>query len=84
LEETRPEKKLLPTDPVERAQARQIAEIVNSGIQPIQNLSVLNLVKEYTSGTEKVTPWAHHWINNGFQALEKIFEKIGWKVLCWQ
>ena len=33
LDETRPNgPKLLPTDPVKRAQARAIAEIVNSGI----------------------------------------------------
>ena len=38
LDETRPNKvNLLPKDPVKRARARAIAEIVNSGIQPYQN-----------------------------------------------
>jgi len=79
LEETYPEKKLLPADPVKRAQARQIAEIVNSGIQPIQNLAVLKLLKEYMGSDEKVTPWANHWITSGFQALEKTLETTAGK-----
>ena len=42
LDETRPsEPRLLPKDPVKRAKARAIAEIVNSGIQPYQN-TVIN------------------------------------------
>ena len=37
LEERFPAPPLLPTDPWLRARARQLAEIVNSGIQPFQN-----------------------------------------------
>jgi maleylpyruvate isomerase len=37
---------LLPADPLARAQCRQIVELVNSGIQPMQNLSILRQVKE--------------------------------------
>src|SRR5262245_8968640 len=36
LEERFPERPLLPRAPAERARARQLAEIVNSGIQPFQ------------------------------------------------
>ena len=36
----------MPKTPAIRARARQIAEIVNSGIQPLQNLSVLRQVKQ--------------------------------------
>jgi len=39
LEERFPEPPLLPRDPELRARARQFAEVVNSGIQPLQNLS---------------------------------------------
>jgi maleylpyruvate isomerase len=47
LEETFPGKTaVLPRHPAARARARQIAEIVNSGIQPLQNLSVLRQVKQ--------------------------------------
>ena len=44
LEETRPEKKLLPQNPVKRQQVRAIAEIVNSGTQPIQVVIVIYLM----------------------------------------
>jgi len=37
LEETVPRPSLLPADPYLRARARQLAELVNAGIQPFQN-----------------------------------------------
>jgi maleylacetoacetate isomerase len=41
LDQTRPEPRLIPQDPLKAAQARAIAEIVNSGIQPYQNTNVI-------------------------------------------
>ena len=39
LDEVYPDRPLLlPKDPLQRVRARQIAEIVNSGIQPLQNI----------------------------------------------
>ena len=32
---------ILPIDPIDRAYVRQLSEMINSGIQPIQNLAVL-------------------------------------------
>jgi len=75
LDETRPQKRLLPQDPVRRAQARQIAEMVNSGIQPLQNLSARNLVVVYTGDKCKETPWASHWITTGFLGIEKMLSR---------
>lgn len=46
LEERWPEPPLLPQDPYLRARARSLAEIVNSFLQPLQNLSTTNRVKE--------------------------------------
>eukprot|EP00602_Paraphysomonas_sp_CaronLab_P009709 CAMPEP_0185024984 /NCGR_PEP_ID=MMETSP1103-20130426/8119_1 /TAXON_ID=36769 /ORGANISM="Paraphysomonas bandaiensis, Strain Caron Lab Isolate" /LENGTH=686 /DNA_ID=CAMNT_0027558089 /DNA_START=53 /DNA_END=2113 /DNA_ORIENTATION=- len=46
LDETFSSPPLLPVDPLARARARQIAEVINSGIQPMQNLSVLRQVKD--------------------------------------
>lgn len=45
LEERWPEVPILPGDLYLRARARMLAEIVNSGIQPLQNLSTTNQVK---------------------------------------
>jgi maleylpyruvate isomerase len=41
LEETVPTPSLLPSDPYLRGKARQLAELVNSGIQPFQNLPLI-------------------------------------------
>ncbi|ELU01132.1 hypothetical protein CAPTEDRAFT_17982 [Capitella teleta] len=71
IEETRPENPIHPKDPVARAQARKLAEIINSGIQPIQNLSVLQHVEKLTSRPESKAEWGHFFINKGFVALEK-------------
>ncbi|MCA1665484.1 MAG: maleylacetoacetate isomerase [Myxococcales bacterium] len=46
LEETLPRPSLLPSDPYLRARARQLAELVNAGIQPFQNLPTMASVKE--------------------------------------
>ena len=44
LDERWPEPPLLPREPYQRARARSLAELVNSGIQPLQNLSVMRKV----------------------------------------
>lgn len=79
LDETRPEKRLLPLDPHTRAQARQIAEMINSGIQPLQNLMVLNAVGELSADQAKKMDWAKHWITRGFIALERTLAKTAGK-----
>ncbi|XP_069494107.1 maleylacetoacetate isomerase isoform X1 [Ambystoma mexicanum] len=68
LDETRPSPRLLPEDPKKRALVRMISSCIVSGIQPLQNLAVLNKV-----GAEK-QQWAQHFIASGFQALEQILE----------
>jgi maleylpyruvate isomerase len=45
LDERFPEPPLLPKDPYARAQARGLAELINSGIQPLQNLSTTRKIK---------------------------------------
>jgi maleylpyruvate isomerase len=69
LEERFPEKPLLPSRPVERAQVRAMAELVNSGIQPFHNLDTLAYVKQL--GLD-ATQWAPRWIDLGLDALEKL------------
>ena len=44
LEETRKERPLLPADPIKRAVVRQLVEIINSAVQPLQNISVLGKI----------------------------------------
>jgi len=74
LEETHPTGvSLFPKDPIKRAQSRAIAEIINSGIQPLQNLSVLNAL------TQDKGEWAKRVIAQGFVALEKALQQTSGK-----
>lgn len=76
LEETRPLPHLLPKDPVLRAHVRRAVELVNSGIQPLQNSKTLAQVREI--GTESdVTEWAESAMSRGFEALETHARTIG-------
>ncbi|MFL5345393.1 MAG: maleylacetoacetate isomerase [Hyalangium sp.] len=59
---------LLPAEPLLRARTRMLSEMVNSGIQPLQNLSVLQFVKHELKGDDKV--FAAHWNARGLAALE--------------
>ncbi|KAJ8390818.1 hypothetical protein AAFF_G00099500 [Aldrovandia affinis] len=73
IEETRPGPKLLPSDPHARAQVRMISDLIASGIQPLQNLHVLQKI-----GEEKVQ-WAQYFILRGFEALEPLLKQTAGK-----
>ncbi len=67
------ESHLYPTTPFERARARQLCEIINSDIQPLQNLSVLKkLVKEHGFSEDEKLKWIQHWITLGFESYEAL------------
>lgn len=70
LEETRPEVALMPKEPLKRAQVRAICGIIVAGIQPLQNIGVLNKLGNYLGEEEK--KWSQHWILKGFEAIEKL------------
>jgi maleylpyruvate isomerase len=59
---------LLPREPYLRARARMLAEIVNSGIQPLQNLAVTKAVKAF-GGDEQA--WPRPFIADGLGAFER-------------
>lgn len=75
LEETHPEPPLLPRDPALRARIRAVAAIIGCDIHPLNNLSVLNYLRDRL-GQEKdgVRAWYHHWILEGFPAIEALIE----------
>lgn len=69
LDERFPEPPLLPASPRDRAHVRALAELVNSGIQPLQNTSTFDQLKKQGIATE---PWARHFIEKGLTALEQL------------
>ncbi|RLN84991.1 hypothetical protein BBJ28_00003097 [Nothophytophthora sp. Chile5] len=83
LEETHPEKPLLPRDSFQRAQVRNLCAIIGCDIQPIQNLTVQlkvhlpahseDLPEEQRAA--KKLQWARYWVERGFDALERELSK---------
>jgi len=71
LDETHPQPPLLPRDPIKRAQVRAAAQLIACDIHPLNNTSPLRYLKN-TLGQEqaKIDAWYHHWIIEGFTALE--------------
>lgn len=70
LEERYPTAPLLPQDVVLRARARQLAEIVNSGIQPFQNLATQERLRAV--GLPDVRAWTKDCIGRGLAILERL------------
>lgn len=65
LDERFPTPPILPKNPYLRARCRGLAEIVNSGIQPLQNLTTTNAVRAF-GGDEAV--WPQPFIAKGLEA----------------
>lgn len=75
LDETHPQPPLLPSDPVERAKARAVAQVVACDTHPLQNLKVLTKVRALAGGDEtKVTAWAADVISDGLSACELLLK----------
>lgn len=76
LDHVFPNRPLLPTAPKDRAQVFRVMEILNSGIQPLQNLKVLSyLEKELKVSPAQKEEWCRNWISKGMAALEKILSQ---------
>ena len=69
LDERFPEPPLLPASAHERAHVRAMAELVNSGIQPLQNTATFDELRKHGVATE---PWARDFIAKGLTSLEQL------------
>jgi maleylpyruvate isomerase len=67
LDERWPDPPLLPQAPLRRAKARQLAEIVNAGIQPLQNSIVQRKISAFGADAKA---WAREFIGSGLHAFE--------------
>jgi maleylpyruvate isomerase len=75
IEETFPQRPLLPADPLVRARIRAFAAVIGCDIHPIQNLRILKAVGgEDGPGSQDSRAWARRWIESGFGALERLAE----------
>lgn len=69
IDELVPAPTLLPGSAMDRARIRQLAETVNSGTQPLQNLGA-----QYRHSDDPVErkKWAQHWNHLGLDVYEKL------------
>jgi len=71
LEETFKDIPLLPANPAARARVRSIAQSITSEIQPLNNLAVMDYLKnEMQQDDSVIKGWYAHWIVRGFSAVE--------------
>jgi len=73
LDETYPAPALLPKEPIARAHARALAQIVACDIHPLNNTSPLRYLKRVMHQEQTaIDAWYHHWITEGFEAIETL------------
>ena len=71
LEQAFPTPPLLPADKQGRARVRSIAQSISSEIQPMNNLAVMQYLKNEMGQTEQaVRKWYVYWVDRGFSAIE--------------
>jgi maleylacetoacetate isomerase len=71
LDELQPSPPLLPATPVARAQVRAMALAIACDIHPLNNLRVLNYLRDSLhQPQDSVEEWYRHWVHEGFSALE--------------
>ena len=72
LEDINPKPALLPQNPLGRGQVRSLAMIIACDMHPLNNLRVLTQLKQQFKATEQqINEWYHHWLKQGFDAIEK-------------
>lgn len=73
LEEKYPNPPLLPKNPADRATVRAMALAIACEVHPLQNLRVLNYLKNTLQHSEEETQaWGRHWMEMGLGALEQM------------
>ena len=78
LEEVHPQPPLLPRDPLGRAHVRAMAAIVACDIHPLNNLRVLNSLRDDLGADDAASgAWIARWMTAGFVALEAMVARHG-------
>ena len=73
LDTVAPEPRMIPTEPIARARALELALTIAADIHPINNLRILQHL-EHELGQDKaaIDGWYRHWIEAGFATLVKL------------
>jgi maleylacetoacetate isomerase len=71
LEERYPDPSILPGNRLQRARARQFAQIIACDIHPLTNLRVLGYLRNvFKADVKDRSMWFRHWLLDGLDALE--------------
>lgn len=71
LDATYPEPRLIPADPLDRADAMARALLIAADTHPVNNLRILKRLESQFGADETAkAEWYRHWIAEGFVALE--------------
>jgi maleylacetoacetate isomerase len=77
LDETHPQRPLLPPDALGRARVRALAQLVSCEIHPLNNLRVLKyLVREMKVEEEAKNTWYRHWVRTGLEMYERELSRL--------
>ena len=80
LETTYPQPPIYPEAGIQRTKVISVVEMITSGIQPLQNMATMIIVKKFTDGSkEKALEWNQYWISHKFEQLEKILQSLSGK-----
>jgi maleylpyruvate isomerase len=80
IDERWPLPSLLPRDAYGRAVVRAMAALIAADIHPLNNLRVLQVLREQFAATpDQVQVWISRWIGDGFTALEHMISDHGGK-----
>ena len=83
LEEKYPEPALLPKEPIMRAKVRALALSVACDIHPLNNLRVVkHIADEFDADEMQKKQWMHHWMAEGFSAIEMQLNNSNSKDYC--
>jgi maleylacetoacetate isomerase len=77
LEETRPSTPLYPKAPWARARVRQVVELVNAGVQPLQNLVV---TQRHSSDADEQKAWVRFFNERALAACEALLGTIATEI----
>ncbi|MEZ5524124.1 MAG: maleylacetoacetate isomerase [Pseudomonadales bacterium] len=73
LEERYPEPALLPENSRHRAYVRSLAQMLACDIQPLNNLRVLQKLKQdFNADQQQIEDWYLHWVGEGLMAFESV------------
>lgn len=86
LEECYPHPPLLPQDVKAKAWIRCFSQIIACDMHPLNNTGVLKFLREkFQRSEEEVLQWYHHWLKQGFDALEALLiQNKNRKNFCWE